>query len=260
VIPRERSAQARSHWARGPGSWRWALTLAALLVSAPSPLSAQELLGASITEVTLTSLLVAMAFTLGVVLVLYRNQRRLTALLLAESRTDHLTQIPNRRYFLAVLESNIARSSRYQQPLCLLMIDVDLFKSVNDRYGHGGGDVVLKTIADSLQEQLRRSDDVGRLGGEEFGVQLPMTDGAAGLAIAERLRRRIAALEFSGAFAGLSVSCSVGVAEFSADMSAEGLFAAADAALYRAKNAGRNRVVAAEHEAPGLPLDDSVPA
>ena len=91
-------------------------------------------------------------------------------------------------------------------------------------------------------------------------MQLPMTDGAAALAIAERLRRRIAALEFTGMFSGLSVSCSVGVAELSAEMSAEALFAAADAALYCAKNTGRNRVVAAEQEAPGLPLDDTVPA
>lgn len=211
----------------------------------PLPLAAQELWGTTVTEVTLTALLAAMAFTLAVVLVLYRNQRRLMALLREESRTDHLTQVPNRRYFLEVLDSNIARASRYGHPLCLLILDVDLFKSVNDRYGHGGGDVVLTTIATSLQEQLRRSDDVGRLGGEEFGVQLPMTDGAGGMAIAERLRLGIAALRFSGAFSGLAVSCSIGVAEFTEGMSAEEFFAVADTALYRAKGAGRNRVVAA---------------
>ncbi|MBM70700.1 MAG: hypothetical protein CME43_14625 [Haliea sp.] len=219
----------------------------------PLPLSAQELLGTTITEVTLTALLAAMAFTLAVVLVLYRNQRRLTALLLAESRTDYLTQVPNRRYFLEQLASNVARAERYQEPLCLLMLDVDLFKSVNDRFGHGGGDVVLKAIASALQEQLRRSDDVGRLGGEEFGVQLPMTEGTAALAIAERLRQRIAELQFTGTFSGLAVSCSVGVAAFSAGMSAETLLAAADTALYRAKDSGRNRVVAAANET-GQPL------
>lgn len=238
------------------GRRRWRPPCIALLAIAgllPLPLAAQELLGTTITEWTLSALLAAMAFTLAVVLVLYRNQRRLTALLLAESRTDHLTQIPNRRFFLEQLASNVARAERYQEPLCLLMLDVDLFKSVNDRFGHGGGDVVLKAIASALQEQLRRSDDVGRLGGEEFGVQLPMTEGNAALAIAERLRQRIAALQFAGTFSGLAVSCSVGVAEFSAGMSAETLLAAADTALYRAKDSGRNRVVAADIET-GQPL------
>lgn len=225
------------------GALRGLLLVAALL---PLPLSAQELWGTTVTEVTLTALLAAMAFTLAVVLVLYRNQRRLMALLREESRTDHLTQVPNRRYFLEELESNIARASRYGQPLCLLILDVDLFKSVNDRYGHGGGDAVLTSIALSLQAHLRRSDDVGRLGGEEFGVQLPMTDAAGGWVIAERLREQIAALRFPDAFAGLTVSCSVGMAEFVEGMSAEEFFAVADAALYRAKDAGRNRVVVAE--------------
>ena len=236
----------------GVGALRSALLVTAALQSLP--LAAQELLGTTVTEVTLTALLAAMAFTLAVVLVLYRNQRRLTAMLLAESRTDYLTQIPNRRYFLEQLASNVARAERYGESLCLLMLDIDLFKSVNDRFGHGGGDVVLKAIASALQEQLRRSDDVGRLGGEEFGVQLPMTGNAAALAIAERLRQRIAALQFSGTFSGLAVSCSVGVAEFSAGMTAETLLAAADAALYRAKDSGRNRVVAAAAEKTGQPV------
>lgn len=225
------------------GALRGFLLVVALL---PLPLSAQELWGTTVTEATLTALLAAMAFTLAVVLALYRNQRQLMALLREESRTDPLTQVPNRRYFLEELESNIARASRYGQPLCLLILDVDWFKAVNDRHGHGGGDTVLISIALSLQAQLRHSDDVGRLGGEEFGVQLPMTDAAGGLVIAERLRQEIATLRFPDAFSGLTVSCSVGMAEYVEGMSAAAFFAVADAALYRAKDAGRNRVVAAK--------------
>ncbi|MEQ8803383.1 MAG: GGDEF domain-containing protein, partial [Haliea sp.] len=163
------------------GGW-WALPL---LLFAPAA-AAQMLLGATVTETTLTVLLAMMALTLAVVLVLYRRQRLLTALLREESRTDHLTHIPNRRYFFEVLDSNIAMASRHGQPLCLAVLDVDHFKEVNDTYGHTVGDKVLVDIADSLQARLRRSDSVGRLGGEEFAVQLPMTTLGAGALIAER--------------------------------------------------------------------------
>lgn len=204
---------------------------------------AQQLLGATVTETTLTVLLAMMAFTLAVVLLLYRRQRLLMALLRQESRTDHLTHIPNRRYFFEVLDSNIAMAARHQQPLCLAVLDVDFFKQVNDTYGHTVGDKVLVSIARSLQSRLRRSDSVGRLGGEEFAIQLPMTTLSAGAIIAERLRQQVAALDFPGLNPPLAVTCSIGVAVFAADMSAEGLYHAADSALYRAKESGRNRIV-----------------
>lgn len=208
--------------------------------------SAQMLLGATVTETTLTVLLAMMAFILAIVLVLYRRQRILTALLREESRTDHLTHIPNRRYFFEVLDSNIALASRYGQPLCLAVLDVDHFKEVNDTYGHTVGDKVLVGIAGSLQSRLRRSDSLGRLGGEEFAVQLPITSLSAGATIAERLRQHIAELEFPDLNPPLAVSCSIGVAVFAADMSAEALYHEADSALYRAKEGGRNRIVLAD--------------
>lgn len=220
------------------------------------------LLGATVTETTLTVLLAMMAFTLAVVLVLYRRQRVLTALLREESRTDHLTHIPNRRYFFEVLDSNIAMASRHGQPLCLAVLDVDHFKEVNDTYGHTVGDRVLSGIAGSLQTRLRRSDSVGRLGGEEFAVQLPMTSLGAGAIIAERLRQHIAALEFPELNPPLAVSCSIGVAVFAADMSAEALYHQADTALYRAKEGGRNRIVLADPVAggPGSSTAQAIPA
>lgn len=207
--------------------------------------AAQQLLGATVTETTLTALLAMMALILAVVLVLYRRQRLLTAMLREESRTDHLTHIPNRRYFFEVLEANIAMASRHGQPLCLAVLDVDHFKDVNDTYGHTVGDKVLVSIAASLQSRLRRSDSVGRLGGEEFAVQLPVTTLNAGAMIAERLRQQIATLEFPGLNPPLTVSCSIGLAVFSADMSAETFYHEADSALYRAKEGGRNRIVLA---------------
>lgn len=230
-------------WRHSPAARGW-LALP-LLLFAPAA-AAQRLLGATVTETTLTVLLAMMALTLAVVLVLYRRQRLLTALLRQESRTDHLTHIPNRRYFFEVLDSNIAMASRHGQPLCLAVLDVDHFKEVNDTYGHTAGDKVLVKIADSLQARLRRSDSVGRLGGEEFAVQLPMTSLGAGALIAERLRQHIAALEFPELDPSLTVSCSIGVAVFAADMSAEALYHQADSALYRAKGGGRNQIVLAE--------------
>lgn len=208
----------------------------------PRELSAQQLLGSTVTETTLTLLLTAMAFCLVVVLVLYRRQRTLTGLLLQESRTDHLTHIPNRRHFFEVLETSVAVADRYNQPLCVLALDIDHFKHVNDRYGHGGGDRVLVKVAEALQGQLRRADLVGRLGGEEFGVLLPMTPLPAAQAMAERVRCTIEALDFSKVYPGLVVTCSIGVAEQRQGQDGDDLMLAADQALYRAKDRGRNLV------------------
>jgi diguanylate cyclase len=137
-------------------------------------------------------------------------------------------------------------ADRYQQPLCLLVLDVDYFKSVNDTYGHIAGDRVLVMTSAALQAQLRKTDIVGRLGGEEFGVQLPMTPPRAGMAIAERLRGSIESLDLSAVGPELRITCSVGASAYSDELSAEELFLAADNALFQAKEAGRNRVVLAE--------------
>ncbi|MAL95571.1 MAG: hypothetical protein CME40_10885 [Haliea sp.] len=202
-------------------------------------------MGSSATETTLTMLLMAMALCLLVVLLLYRRQRKLTELLRQESRTDHLTAIPNRRCFFEVLDNAVAVASRYQQPLSVLAMDIDHFKRVNDRYGHGGGDRVLVRVAGVLRDELRKADLVGRLGGEEFGVLLPMTPLPAAEAIAERLRQTVERLEFGGMYPGLGVTCSIGVAEHRAGDGGDALLLAADQALYQAKSEGRNRVCVA---------------
>ncbi|PLW81577.1 hypothetical protein CWI75_15215 [Kineobactrum sediminis] len=211
----------------------------------PLPAGAQELLGATVTETTLSILLGFMALSLMIMLVLYRKQRQLALMLRAESLTDHLTQIPNRRHFFQALGNHIAMVSRYNQSFCLLVLDLDLFKAINDTCGHTVGDKVLIKVSTTLQAQLRKADMVGRLGGEEFGVQLPLTSLPTGLVVAERLRQSIADIELEELGPELKVSCSIGIAELQPGMNEDDLYLAADSALYGAKDTGRNRVVIA---------------
>lgn len=210
----------------------------------PEPARAMEFLGSEVNDTAFTALLLLLAFMLAIVLVLYRQQRRLVHLLKAESRTDYLTHIANRRHFLEVLDANVAMAERHRQPLSLLTLDIDFFKQINDNYGHAAGDAVLRKVAASLRKGLRKGDFVGRLGGEEFGVQLPMTGPDAARAIAERLRTRVANLDFTAISSELQATCSIGVASYRAGMGVETLSQASDEALYAAKQSGRNCVVA----------------
>lgn len=133
----------------------------------------------------------------------------------------------------------MARSRRYPIPLTIIMVDIDHFKRVNDTHGHGAGDLVLVEVADLLRKCTRNSDAQGRLGGEEFIVLCRHTAREGGLATAEKLRASIA----SHAFAGVgSITASFGVAAYRDGDTVAALFGRADAALYRAKHNGRNRV------------------
>ena len=163
------------------------------------------------------------------------------------SATDGLTGLPNRRHFDQQLASEWARASRNLLPLTMIMIDVDHFKKYNDCYGHQDGDECLKRVAHALQEGMRRATDLAaRFGGEEFAILLPNTDAALAVQIAEMLRGAIErlAMPHSQSSLGLvTVSIGVAVAEHGREHDAESLVRAADDALYRAKNAGRNCVV-----------------
>jgi len=160
------------------------------------------------------------------------------------ARTDPLTGLANRRETLARLQHELDRTARVGRPLSLIMLDLDHFKAVNDTWGHATGDAVLVAVAEVCRKALRRIDLAGRWGGEEFLIVLPDADAEAALAAAERLRAALAQRSITTRDAPLTVSASLGVATASASMQADDLVAHADAALYRAKEAGRNRVVA----------------
>jgi len=154
---------------------------------------------------------------------------------------DRLTQIANRFEFDKILEHSMALSRRYERPLCVLLLDIDHFKPVNDRFGHLVGDEVLKAFSQLLRQQIRQSDVVARWGGEEFIILLPDTPLAPALKMAEALRQRIEVHLFDTVG---NLTCSIGVAEFNPIEEADDLLHRADEHLYRAKNGGRNRVMA----------------
>lgn len=162
-----------------------------------------------------------------------------------EARTDPLTGCANRRHFLQQAEQEVARVRRYGGALSVLMLDLDHFKRVNDHYGHHAGDATLRMLVEICKANLREEDLVGRLGGEEFAVMLPETAAERAVDAAERLRQAVAggAVPVNDA-PSLHVTASIGVATLEAAESVDGLLGRADRALYQAKNAGRNRVVA----------------
>lgn len=163
--------------------------------------------------------------------------------------TDALTEVANRRLFIETGAKEWRRAMRHDQPLSLLILDIDHFKSVNDSWGHPGGDLVLRSIAGLCRLSFRHGVDlVARIGGEEFAVLMPATSSDDALSVAERLCREIAAHQIE-IEPGIMVSCtvSIGVATFAGPQANEGgfvdLLATADRALYRAKSLGRNRLV-----------------
>jgi diguanylate cyclase (GGDEF)-like protein/PAS domain S-box-containing protein len=161
--------------------------------------------------------------------------------------TDALTGVLNRRAFMEALEDELARFLRHRRPSTVLMLDLDHFKLVNDRHGHAVGDLVLAQTCVAVRERLRRTDRVGRLGGEEFAVLLPDTEQEGALVLADTLRRAVAGLEVPTPLGPLTVTVSIGLATFNpAEQDAAPLLRRADQALYQAKAQGRNRVAVAE--------------
>jgi diguanylate cyclase (GGDEF)-like protein len=152
--------------------------------------------------------------------------------------TDVLTSLYNRRHTMERLEDEIEKSKRYENPLSVMMIDVDHFKRINDEFGHLSGDVVLKKIAESITKTLRDFDIVGRFGGEEFLVVLPNTSIDDAFLVAERIRKNVESLKLSKK--DITVSVSIGVCQWSGD-ELKNLLSEADRLLYSAKANGRNR-------------------
>jgi len=174
-----------------------------------------------------------------------QDEMRKTNQLLKEiSITDHLTHLYNRRYMMDALEMEFQRAQRKEGELCLVLMDVDHFKLVNDTYGHQRGDMVLSAVAESLQVELRRYDIAARYGGEEFAMVLPGTSLQDGLAVAERVRKAVLEITFPPPLENLAVTISQGIASLPSPRidSVDAMIKVADEALYRAKEYGRNRV------------------
>jgi diguanylate cyclase (GGDEF)-like protein len=168
--------------------------------------------------------------------------RRANAKLVQLATTDPMTGLWNRRQFFAMAEMQWQHAQRYGRPLSLLMLDIDHFKSVNDRYGHDVGDRVILHVADLCGSQKRISDIAARLGGEEFAILMPETDVSGAGDFAERLRETIARSAVRHGDNGITVTVSIGIGDGDAVASLGDLLKHADAALYEAKEAGRNRV------------------
>ncbi len=161
-----------------------------------------------------------------------------------QASTDPLTRLRNRRSFYDQGAQHISAVKRYLGELSVLLIDIDHFKQVNDRFGHQAGDEVLLKVATLLAGIVRNGDVVGRIGGEEFAALLPETNRLGAAVLAERVRARIEKAEITAADTRIRVTVSIGMATFSAESvdSFDELLAVADRRLYLAKNQGRNRI------------------
>ncbi len=157
--------------------------------------------------------------------------------------TDALTGLPNRQAIMNKAEKEFARAKRYNRPLSIVMIDIDHFKSINDRYGHSTGDLVLTRVGEICQDALRGSDVIGRVGGEEFVLLLPDTPKESAEHVAERMRLRLADAHIRNNELDLSITASFGVANLSEnDHTLQDMLERADEAMYNAKHGGRNQV------------------
>ena len=163
-----------------------------------------------------------------------------------ETSHDSLTGLYNHRYFQEMLRHEFLLAQRHQTELSCMMLDLDLFKEVNDTCGHPFGDLVLKGTAEQILREARGTDTVARYGGEEFAVLLPNTDLEGATRIAERIRARAQEFTHQDKNVAMRVTISIGLASNRAHspQKPEELLAFADRALYRAKNAGRNKVIA----------------
>lgn len=173
------------------------------------------------------------------------------------ARIDSLTGVFNRRHFFAIAQERIHDTFQQQAPLSILIGDLDHFKAINDRFGHLEGDRVLTAIAHKISAMLRKDDIVGRYGGEEFVILLPVTNADLAILVAERLRASIATMKISADYPALRTTISIGIASLQGDLgqdeqSLERLLSEADQAMYAAKRLGRNRVIA-------FPLEEKNP-
>lgn len=167
------------------------------------------------------------------------ERKRFEELLYRQSITDPLTNIYNRRFFMQMLEQEIERTKRNKKPFSLVMFDLDHFKNINDRFGHAAGDIVLRSVADTVKGRIRKTDYFARWGGEEFIILLPETSLNNAVELAEELREQISTMELQGIG---DVTASFGVTEYSDTDTIDTVLIRVDNMLYEAKGEGRNCV------------------
>jgi diguanylate cyclase (GGDEF)-like protein len=171
------------------------------------------------------------------------------------ANADSLTGAMSRRFFHAEAEREIARAQRDGTELSCALIDIDHFKTINDTYGHGVGDLVLQRVVATCKSELRASEYIGRLGGEEFAVMLPGTTRDSALEVAERIRKAIAAMVVEVSAGRIQLTVSIGLATRTVvESSIELLLQSADTAVYKAKASGRNRTVFYARTDEAMPL------
>ena len=202
-----------------------------------------DTLGEPVTTATVGINLTAMILLAYVAMVIAREQRRSRDAAIRLSTIDPLTTLFNRGFFFAALEREIARSARSGRGFCLLMMDLDELKSVNDRLGHFYGDRVLRSVGEIVTAGVRRIDTAARYGGDEFVVLLPETDPTGAYVVAEKIRLGVQELDLGLAEASVRPSISIGVVSYPDDgNTADELMISADGAMYASKRAGKNRV------------------
>lgn len=191
---------------------------------------------------------VTLAHSLAAQAAVALDNARLHNIVQRQAVTDELTGLANRRSFQETLEAELRRAERFDNSLALIFADLDDFKRVNDRFGHGVGDEVLRSFAEVLRGRIRSIDLAARLGGEEFAVLLPSTDAEGAEALAESLRQATAGLAIPAGSISVRVTASFGVASFPQTQGADDLMTSADLALYQAKRRGKDCVVTADRE------------
>ncbi len=195
-------------------------------------------------ELENSRLLIIVLLLAGVIVIIwFFSNRKIQLELREQAQTDRLTGVANRHYFTQLAESNLRYHERTQQALGFIIFDLDLFKTINDTYGHQAGDWVLKAVTDAVQSVCRKQDIIGRMGGEEFALLLPGCPMTRAQQLAEACRREIANINTATTGASFTITASFGVADTDiCGYSFDDLYAKADAALYRSKREGRNQV------------------
>ncbi len=231
--------RARSAWISVAGLWGFYVTLdVTMRFTAPlQPISDNALLGVHLFNLTVVFTMFSYLsfYYLSLVTAAHRKLGRMAT-------TDSLTRLYNRRHMVHLAEKEIARWNRNPSNLAFLLLDIDHFKPLNDRYGHELGDRILSDISTVITNALREQDFVGRWGGEEFLAVLPETDCDQAFISAERVRKAVAETIWECEGARLSVTISIGVSQYGTNEDLKSVIARADKALYQGKSNGRNRV------------------